>query len=230
MSDIPQFLIAASGPVVTPFLMKRSLWRCGALETFNVGLFELFAASLAGVVFAAVHAWVINDIAPAAFWFFPVAIVMAWTDRVSAWAPTEPLIVLSCTAGLLVFPEQPIVGGVLVPLSLIAASHILWEIQLHLDVPVASPADVLALALPVLVIGFEAEAAAAYALTAAVMLAALRNPFMRRILSCSDAVENGASSTGVRGAPITFLSAILPVTAVMTVLAAAAGPVGLLQI
>lgn len=216
-AGVVTFTLAAFGVIAVPALARAGLMRCGALNTFRVSMFELIVASMVGALLAATYSLLQGGPSVPAFWYFPGLAVMAWMDRISAWAPTEPLIAVMVSTGAMAFPDNlslvlPVTAAALV------VTHGAWEIQARLGVQVISPADMIALSLPCVMMGLKMETVVAYVLVSVMILAALKVDRVARFLSRCAAVEDGAKSTGVSGPAITFLPVMFPIIAFVTIL------------
>jgi hypothetical protein len=141
-----------------------------------------------------------------------------WIDRQTTWVPDGVLAMVLLIGSFHVLGDV----GLPVPVARLAAewgesgrhvalalsglcisalvwlgTMLFWQIQLWLNRVVLTPPDQIALLLPAALLGVGLTAAIAYAMIAAVALACLASPTLRRMVSHERAVEEGRRDLGL---------------------------------
>jgi hypothetical protein len=156
----------------------------------------------------------------------------AWVDRQSAWVPDVIFLPMMALAGVVGAPlgggPMQLIGGALAGLAVYALCLGLWHAVRRFGRPGIPPADLAALALPLLLFGFDLAAGATYTVVSALLLAARQSPRLRDILSPRAPIAAALADTGHEASrtaeAVAFLSVMLASTLAVLILDQAPRP------
>ncbi len=215
---IMTLLVAWCCILTIPHMAMFELNRDGATETFSFDFGHMTIAVAIGAMGLAASMVMIDLPVHSRFLMVFIGATLmlgAWIDRVSAWAP-DILMMPFCFAIFLVSPEinnlyqagAAIGFGTALFLVCIA----LWVPQELFDLKFAPPADLMALAAPIVLFGISKETAVIFAATSVLLLLALKSNRFAALLSRPEAVADGARDVEfTQKKAVTFLTVIFPV-------------------
>lgn len=175
----------------------------------------LFTIVLAAMVLAAATRGVAGGAAVAGIVVAGLMAAAAWVDRQSAWVPDVIFLPLMALAGVAGAPlgsgPLQLFGEGVAGLAVYALCLGLWHGVRRLGRPGIPPADLAALALPILLFGFDLAAGATYMMVSALLLAARQSPRLRDILSPRAPIAAALADTGHETSRTAGAVAFLPV-------------------
>lgn len=224
-------IVAIACILTLPRLALLDLLRSGATKTFVFDLRWMTLATAIGA-FAVTLAGVGADL-PGHSRLVIVALAAllalgAWIDRISAWAPDAIMLPLSM-ALFLVSPEisslmgagKAIGFGTLLFLGCI----LLWIVQDAVGYRFAPPADLVAIAAPIILFGMSMTTSAVFLAISILLLAAKKIPGVVAIFSRPEALADGSADVVYNedAKSVTFLSVSFPVLIIAQMIALATG-------
>lgn len=207
-----------------PYLAQTSLNRIGATERFSFPMRKMILVCGLGALLPAVTLQISKGNYQTAEIMMLIMLggilgLGAWIDRQSAYAPDGIMLpfclIIAFIAPLQFSGSEPIVElslRALIAFGLYIFGIVSWFPQEMSGVRIIPPADVMALAAPLLVFGISATLAMIYLVTSILLLLALKSEKVARIFSSKEAVDDGSSDVELKkGNAVTFLSVIFPV-------------------
>jgi hypothetical protein len=135
--------------------------------------------------------------------FGAIALLCAWLDHRTAWAPDGLLLPLLMSALLvgdaLGSGEVSIIGALVLALALFLVAQGLWAAQCLIGPRVLTPPDQITLCLPLLIFGLTPYAPVTWALICLPVLILLRVPEPLYLRLCGPAAREAAREVGLSG-------------------------------